>query len=142
MIKRSLEKSIIELSKHFPVIMLTGPRQVGKTTLLENISKNREYITLDDLEQRRLAKQDPALFLQIHKPPLFIDEIQYAPELFSYIKMYVDKNNVWHVLMFCSMVADIMILVNSEGFNYARYTSIICNGGEQVEKRFTIKERY
>ena len=92
MIKRSLEKSIIELSKHFPVIMLTGPRQVGKTTLLENISKNREYITLDDLEQRRLAKQDPALFLQIHKPPLFIDEIQYAPELFSYIKMYVDKN--------------------------------------------------
>ena len=92
MIKRNLEKSIIELSKHFPVIMLTGPRQVGKTTLLEKISKNREYITLDDLEQRRLAKQDPALFLQIHKPPLFIDEIQYAPELFSYIKMYVDKN--------------------------------------------------
>lgn len=92
MIKRNLEKSIIELSKHFPVIMLTGPRQVGKTTLLENISKGREYITLDDLEQRRLAKQDPALFLQIHKPPLFIDEIQYAPELFSYIKMYVDKN--------------------------------------------------
>jgi len=92
MIKRNLEKSIIELSKHFPVIMLTGPRQVGKTTLLEKISKNREYITLDDLEQRRLAKQDPALFFQIHKPPLFIDEIQYAPELFSYIKMYVDKN--------------------------------------------------
>ena len=92
MIKRNLEKSIIELSKHFPVIMLTGPRQVGKTTLLEKISKDREYITLDDLEQRRLAKQDPALFLQIHKPPLFIDEIQYAPELFSYIKMYVDKN--------------------------------------------------
>ena len=92
MIKRNLEKSIIELSKHFPVIMLTGPRQVGKTTLLEQISKNREYITLDDLEQRRLAKQDPALFIQIHKTPLFIDEIQYAPELFSYIKMYVDKN--------------------------------------------------
>ena len=92
MIKRNLAKSIIELSKHFPVIMLTGPRQVGKTTLLETISKNREYITLDDLEQRKLAKQDPALFLQIHKPPLFIDEIQYSPELFSYIKMCVDKN--------------------------------------------------
>ena len=92
MIKRNLEHSIVELSKHFPVIMLTGPRQVGKTTLLENISKDRKYITLDDLEQRKLAKQDPALFLQIHKPPIFIDEIQYAPELFSYIKMYVDKN--------------------------------------------------
>lgn len=92
MIKRNLKKTIIELTKHFPVIMLTGPRQVGKTTLLEQISKNREYITLDDFEQRKLAKQDSALFLQIHKPPLFIDEIQYAPELFSYIKMYVDKN--------------------------------------------------
>ena len=92
MIKRNLEQPIIELSKHFPVIMLTGPRQVGKTTLLESISNNREYITLDDLEQRKLAKQDPALFLQVHKPPIFIDEIQYAPELFSYIKMYVDKN--------------------------------------------------
>ena len=92
MIHRNLEKSIIELSKHFPIIMLTGPRQVGKTTLLESISKDREYITLDDIEQRKLAKQDPALFLQIHKPPIFIDEIQYAPELFSYIKMHVDKN--------------------------------------------------
>ncbi len=55
---------------------------------------------------------------------------------------YVDDNKVWHVWMFCSMIADIMILVDSEGFNYARYCSIVCNGGEQVEKRFTIKERY
>jgi len=92
MIKRNLESIIKNLSKHFPVILLTGPRQVGKTTLLENISEDREYVTLDDFNQRQLAKTDPALFLQIHKPPLFIDEVQYAPELFSYIKMYVDKN--------------------------------------------------
>ena len=57
-------------------------------------------------------------------------------------EMYVDENKVWHVLMFCSMIADIMILVNSEGFNYARYCSIICNGGEQVEKRYSIGQRY
>ena len=57
-------------------------------------------------------------------------------------EMYVDENNVWHVLMFCSMIADIMILVNSEGFNYARYCSIICNGGEQVEKRYSTGQRY
>ena len=64
-------------------------------------------------------------------------------ELINYKnEMYVDKNNVWHVLMFCSMVADIMILVNSEGFNYARYTSIISNGGEKVEPRFTTSNRY
>lgn len=91
MIKRNLEKYVLNLSKHFPVILLTGPRQVGKTTLLETISKDREYVTLDDFEQRSLAKKDPALFLQIHKPPVFIDEVQYAPELFTYIKIHVDK---------------------------------------------------
>ncbi len=64
-------------------------------------------------------------------------------ELINYRnEMYVDENNVWHVLMFCSMIADIMILVNSEGFNYARYTSIISNGGEKVEPRFTTSKRY
>ena len=57
-------------------------------------------------------------------------------------EMYVDEKNVWHVLMFCSMIADIMILVNSEGFSYARYCSIICNGGEQVEKRYSTGQRY
>lgn len=64
-------------------------------------------------------------------------------ELINYRnEMYVDENDVWHVLMFCSMIADIMILVNSEGFNYARYTSIISNGGEKVEPRFTTSKRY
>jgi hypothetical protein len=93
MINRTLKKVIEDASKSFPVILLTGPRQVGKTTLLENIAANtRKYVTLDDLEQRQLAKSDPALFLQIYEPPLIIDEVQYAPELFSYIKMYVDKN--------------------------------------------------
>ncbi|MBQ8476591.1 AAA family ATPase, partial [bacterium] len=92
MITRNLENAIVNLSKYFPVILLTGARQVGKTTMLENISKDREYVTLDDYEERRLAIADPALFLQVHTPPLIIDEIQYAPELFSYIKMYVDKN--------------------------------------------------
>lgn len=64
-------------------------------------------------------------------------------ELINYRnEMYVDENNVWHVLMFCSMIADIMILVNSEGFNYARYTSIISNGGEKVEPPFATSKRY
>lgn len=52
---------------------------------------DREYVTLDDLEERRLAKRDPAMFLQIHSTPIMIDEVQYAPELFSYIKMEIDK---------------------------------------------------
>ena len=57
----------------------------------ENIG--REYVTLDDLTERDMAKNDPALFLQLHKPPVLIDEVQYAPELFTYIKIHIDKNH-------------------------------------------------
>lgn len=92
MIERTLSKVILQASRSFPVLLVTGPRQVGKTTLLESCAeKYRAYVTLDDLEQRALAQTDPALFLQMHKTPLTIDEVQYAPALFSYIKMAVDK---------------------------------------------------
>lgn len=91
-IKRDLENKIIELSKEYAAILVTGPRQVGKTTVLRNLMDNsREYVTLDDLEERRLAQNDPSLFLQIHSLPILIDEVQYAPQLFSYIKIAVDK---------------------------------------------------
>lgn len=93
MIKRTLSRVIAQASQSFPVLLVTGPRQIGKTTLLESCAENsRGYVSLDDLEQRELAKTDPALFLQMHKPPVTIDEVQYAPELFSYIKMAVDKS--------------------------------------------------
>src|SRR5689334_20225990 len=91
-IQRCLKKTIINASQSFPVILLTGPRQVGKTTLLQQISENRHYVTLDNLEDRMLAKSDPAGFLQRYTPPVLIDEIQYAPELFSYIKILADKH--------------------------------------------------
>ena len=65
------------------------------------------------------------------------------PNIIKYNKdMYVDNNGVWHVLMFCCVISDIMILVNSEGFKYARYCAVINNGGEQVEKRYTTSNRY
>ena len=93
MIKRTLSQVIARASESFPVLLVTGPRQVGKTTLLETCAeKDRSYVTLDDLEQKELAQTDPAFFLQKHKPPVIIDEVQYAPELFSYIKMAVDKS--------------------------------------------------
>lgn len=92
MYKRSLSHRIQRISEQFPVLLLTGPRQVGKTTLLEMCSSgDRNYVTLDDLAERDLARTDPALFLQSHKAPLIIDEVQYAPELFSAIKVIVDR---------------------------------------------------
>ena len=88
-IKRSLEQNLIELTNEYACILLVGPRQVGKSTILEhiNIESSREYITLDDLSERNLAKNDPKMFLNLHKTPVCIDEVQYAPELFSYIKI-------------------------------------------------------
>ena len=91
-IKRTLEKSIRQANNFFPVVLITGPRQVGKTTILENCeSKKRNYVSLDIPDERELAKQDPGRFLERHEAPLLIDEIQYAPELFPYIKSIVDR---------------------------------------------------
>lgn len=96
-IKRAMEEAFIKLSKQFPAILITGPRQVGKTTMLQKLMEEentgRTYVTLDDLTERDMAKNDPAMFFQLHKPPLFIDEVQYAPQLFPYIKMWVDKHH-------------------------------------------------
>ena len=94
-IKRNLEKVVSQVTKEYPVVLVTGPRQVGKTTMLKKLMEgtDRGYVTLDDLNERALAKADPELFLQLHKPPVLIDEVQYAPELFSYIKLNADKNH-------------------------------------------------
>ena len=102
-IKRSMEDIFLRLNEEYPAVLLTGPRQVGKTTMLQNLiaveARNRNYVSLDDLNERTLAKSDPAMFFQLHQPPVLIDEIQYAPELFTYIKIHVDKyqraGDVW-----------------------------------------------
>ncbi|PIS28375.1 ATPase [Candidatus Saganbacteria bacterium CG08_land_8_20_14_0_20_45_16] len=93
--QRYLEKTVLELNRSFKVIYLAGPRQVGKTTLLQHLAKRFKlnYVSLDDMELRRLAQEDPALFLQRYPTPLFIDEVQYAPQLFSYIKIKVDQES-------------------------------------------------
>ena len=94
-IKRSLEKVVLQVSKEYPVVLISGPRQVGKTTMLKKLMEgtDRNYVSLDDLQERALAKNDPEMFLQLHKPPVLIDEVQYAPELFSMIKLIVDKEH-------------------------------------------------
>lgn len=94
-ILRNLEAVVCQVTKEYPVVLVTGPRQVGKTTMLTKLmaGTDRGYVSLDDLNERNMAKTDPELFLQLHKPPVLIDEVQYAPELFTYIKMNVDKNH-------------------------------------------------
>ena len=96
-INRHMESRILELSKSYSAILLTGPRQAGKTTLLRSLAEKesigRKYVTLDDFGVREMAKNDPALFLQLHKPPVLIDEVQYAPELFTYIKIHIDEHH-------------------------------------------------
>ncbi len=94
-ISRGLESVVQQLTKEYPVILITGPRQVGKTTMLKKMmhGTSRSYVSLDDLNERSIAKSDPELFLQLHKPPVLIDEVQYAPELFIYIKMHIDKHH-------------------------------------------------
>jgi hypothetical protein len=83
----------LEISEQFPVLMLTGPRQVGKTTFLRHIAeKDRKYVSFDDPDARLLASEDPAMFFRRYSPPVLIDEIQYAPNIMTYIKMQVDQN--------------------------------------------------
>ena len=96
-ITRHMEKPVMELNEQYPVLLLTGPRQVGKTTMLAHLievaGKGRKKDSLDDLTLRELAKTDPKMFFQLYQPPLLIDEVQYAPELFPYIKIMVDERH-------------------------------------------------
>jgi len=92
MLKREAYKKIIQINKTFRVLLVSGPRQVGKTTLLtEYIPEGMSYVTLDDKVLREQASTNPKMFLEEHPWPLLIDEAQYAPELFPYIKIIVDK---------------------------------------------------
>lgn len=90
--ERTITDTIRNVSETFPVLLVTGPRQVGKSTLLERLMEpERKKVSLDNPSIRLLAKTDPELFLQRYAPPVLIDEVQYAPELFPYIKIIVDE---------------------------------------------------
>ncbi|MCD4812658.1 ATP-binding protein [bacterium] len=90
-IPRTIEKQIKSAGRDFPVVVLTGPRQTGKSTLLKKLFSKYTYITLDDPLTRNLAQEDPKLFLSRHQH-VIIDEIQYLPELLPYIKIMVDQD--------------------------------------------------
>ena len=94
-IHRSLERKFLKMSSSFKVVMLTGARQVGKSTMLKHLAKGsgRVYISMDDLNLRELAQRDPKLFFQIYQPPILIDEVQKAPALFEEIKLLCDESD-------------------------------------------------
>lgn len=93
-IERALERKFLRMSSFFKAILVTGARQVGKTTMLKHLAEgqNRTYVSMDNTMARTLAKSDPILFFQTYKPPIIIDEIQKAPELFEQIKVICDES--------------------------------------------------
>lgn len=92
-IKREIEQVIKSSVKQFPALIVTGPRQSGKTTLLKHLfSKSHAYVSMDNPDTRLMATEDPALFFENYPAPLIIDEVQYTPEIFSYLKILIDKN--------------------------------------------------
>ena len=94
-IHRTLERKFIKMSSFFKAVLVTGARQVGKTTMLKHLAENenRTYVSMDNQMARALAKTDPVLFFQMYKPPIIIDEIQKAPELFEQIKIMCDETD-------------------------------------------------
>lgn len=90
--KRQLERYFLKESKNYPAILLTGPRQVGKSTILLHLKEEkRSYVTLDNPDIRQMARISPELFFEKYSVPILIDEVQYAPQLFPYIKMIIDQ---------------------------------------------------
>ncbi|MCK4881774.1 MAG: ATP-binding protein [Candidatus Omnitrophica bacterium] len=91
MIKRTIEKHILRLARQYPVVTITGPRQSGKTTLCQAAFPRKPYISLENLDNRRMAVNDPRQFLSDIPGGAILDEIQRAPDLLSYIQGIVDE---------------------------------------------------
>ena len=94
-IHRTLERKFLKMSNVFKVVMVTGARQVGKSTMLKYLAQDtgRVFVSMDDADVRELAQSDPKLFFQIYQPPILIDEVQKAPNLFEQIKILCDNSD-------------------------------------------------
>jgi len=92
-IKRHIEDAVLRRARMKGAVVVTGARQVGKTTLIENLKPDIPKVTLDDLPARRRAIESPSTFFNITPPPVFVDEVQYAPDIFHYIKILLDSSH-------------------------------------------------
>ncbi|HFC36083.1 MAG TPA: AAA family ATPase, partial [Candidatus Moranbacteria bacterium] len=91
MIKRKITEEIRMLAKEFPIVAIMGPRQSGKTTIAKRIFKKYKYVSLEDYDKRKIAVDDPRGFLKQYDKNVIIDEVQRAPEFFSYLQTHTDK---------------------------------------------------
>lgn len=93
MIKREISEKVLQWSKQYPIVIITGPRQSGKTTLCRMLFKEKRYVSLEDIDERGIAERDPRGFLNRFPDGAIIDEVQRAPDLLSYIQTIVDQHN-------------------------------------------------
>ena len=99
--KRLAESAVKKLTEMFGAVLVAGPRQVGKTTMLKNNAENARYVTLDDVVERMAAIESGRTFFSDNPPPVFVDEIQKAPNLFEQIKMYLDRDKSKGMFFMC-----------------------------------------
>jgi predicted AAA+ superfamily ATPase len=130
-IPRLISARVKKLFNTFPSLVLTGARQVGKTTLLKNLFPDIPCVVFDPVHDVQNARQDPELFLKNHHPPIILDEIQYAPELVPVVKRHIDKNRIagqyiltgsqqWGVLnIVAESLAGRAAIVNLDGFSFS-----------------------
>lgn len=135
-IERELERKFLKMSSYFKVVLVTGARQVGKTTMLKHLAEgqDRKYVSLDNDQARALAKRDPELFFQAYKPPIIIDEIQKAPELFNQIKIICDNTDE----------AGLIWMTGSQQFNMMKHVRESLAGRIGILELYSLsqKEKY
>ena len=94
LVTRDIEPELLNMANSYPVVTVIGPRQSGKTTLVKNLFSNKPYVSLENIDERRLAESDPRGFLARYPQGAIFDEIQRLPELLSYIQGIVDEKNL------------------------------------------------
>ncbi len=142
-IRRAIESLLEEALKQFPVCLITGARQSGKSTLLQNFLKGYTYVTLDDPVHRAMANEDPELFLSSFPPPVVIDEIQYAPNLFSYIKIRIDqkRHEYGQYVLTGSQVFQLMKGVSESLAGRIAIFQLYPLSWNEIEKKFPIEDQ-